>query len=91
MAGKSLVISLEVTTRVSVEGLTGSLTLYNVTDDEVAALIGNITETAFTGRTAVVELPGATKVYELRAAVAGVVGAEDFMVVMGAALRLVWS
>lgn len=89
--GKTLAVSLQVSTRLSADGLMGSLTLYNVTDDEEAVFIGNITETAFTGRSVLVVPPGAAKIYELRAAVAGVGGAEDFMIVMGAVLRLVWS
>lgn len=74
----------------AVSGVTGTLTLRNLTDSIDAATPIEWTETSATRKTASVTLPDAAKVYELRFKKAG--GAtSDYAVILAANLRITWS
>jgi hypothetical protein len=73
-----------------VSGVTGTLTLYNLTDSVDAATPITWTETSATRKTESVTLPSAAKVYELRFKKAG--GAtSDYAVIVTANIRITWS
>ncbi len=72
-----------------VAGVTGTLTLYNVTDASTAATL-SWTETSATRKTASVSLPAAAKIYELRLKKSGG-GASDYALVYGVNLLVTWS
>lgn len=72
-----------------VAGVTGTLTLYNVSDASTAATL-TWTETSATRKTASVTLPAAAKIYELRLKKSG--GAvSDYALVYGVNLLVSWS
>lgn len=72
-----------------VAGVTGTLTLYSVTDASTAATL-SWTETSATRKTASVSLPAAAKIYELRLKKSGG-GASDYALVYGVNLLVTWS
>lgn len=72
-----------------VSGVTGTLTLYNVTDASSDATL-TWTETSATRKTASVTLPAAAKIYELRLKKSGGAVA-DYALVYGTNLRITWS
>lgn len=72
-----------------VSGVTGTLTLYNVTDASTAATL-TWTETVATRKTAAVTLPASAKIYELRIKKSGG-GASDYALVYGVNLLVSWS
>jgi hypothetical protein len=87
--GKTTVLTLDAIGQV-VSGVTGTLTLHNLTDSVDAATPLAWIETSATRKTASVALPGAAKVYELRLKKSG--GAvSDYAVLITANLRLTWS
>lgn len=88
ITGKTTVLTLDAIGEV-VSGVTGTLTLHNLTDAvDVATL--SWTETSATRKTASVTLPGAAKIYELRLKKSG--GAvSDYAVILAANLRTTWS
>jgi len=88
ITGKTTVLTLDAIGQV-VSGVTGTLTLHNLTDAvDVATLAW--TETSATRKTTSVTLPGAAKVYELRFKKAG--GAvSDYAVISTANIRITWS
>jgi hypothetical protein len=72
-----------------VSGVTGTLTLRNLTDSTDAATL-SWTETSATRKTTSVTLPGAAKIYELRFKKSG--GAvSDYAVISTANVRITWS
>lgn len=88
-SGLTTVLTLDAVGQV-VSGVTGTLTLHNLTDSIDAATPIEWTETSATRKTASVTLPGAAKVYELRFKKAG--GAtSDYAVIIAANLRITWS
>jgi hypothetical protein len=87
-SGSTTVLTLDAIGQV-VSGVTGTLTLHNLTDAaDVATLAW--TETSATRKTASVTLPGAAKVYELRLKKSGG-GTNDYAVILAANLRITWS
>ena len=87
-SGRTTVLTLDAIGQV-VSGVTGTLTLRNLTDSTDAATLA-WTETSATRKTASVTLPGAAKVYELRLKKSG--GAvSDYAVISTANLRTTWS
>ena len=88
ITAKTTVLTLDAIGQV-VSGVTGTLTLHNLTDAvDVATL--SWTETSATRKTASVTLPGAAKIYELRLKKSG--GAvSDYAVILAANLRITWS
>ncbi len=88
ITGKTTVLTLDAIGQV-VSGVTGTLTLRNLTDATDDATL-SWTETSATRKTASVTLPGAAKVYELRLKKSG--GAvSDYAVISTANLRITWS
>ncbi len=88
VSGRTTVLTLDAIGQV-VSGVTGTLTLRNLTDSTDDATLA-WTETSATRKTASVTLPGAAKVYELRFKKAG--GADsDYAVVIAANIRITWS
>jgi hypothetical protein len=86
--GKTTVLTLDAIGQV-VSGVTGTLTLHNLTDAVDVATLAWI-ETSATHKTASVTLPGAAKVYELRLKKSG--GAvSDYAVISTANIRITWS
>jgi len=86
--GSTTVLTLDAIGQV-VSGVTGTLTLRNLTDSTDAATLA-WTETSATRKTASVTLPGAAKIYELRLKKSG--GAvSDYAVISTANLRITWS
>jgi len=85
IAGKTTVITLETTGSVSAGGLTGTVTLQNLTDATSAATLA-VTATTPTTQTASVTLPAAATVFELRLSLSGI-----GYVALGALLRITWS
>ena len=85
ITGKTTVITLETTGLVSAGGLTGTVTLRNLTASSLAATIP-ITATTPTTQTASVPLPTVATVYELRLSLTG-----TGYVACGAILRITWS
>ncbi len=86
--GKTTVLTLDAIGEV-VSGVTGTLTLRNLTDSTDAATLA-WTETSATRKTTSVTLPGAAKIYELRLKKAG--GAvSDYAVISTANIRITWS
>jgi len=73
----------------AVSGVTGTLTLYDLTAGATAATL-TWTETAATRKSASVTVPGSAHVYELRWKKSGG-GATDYALLGGAHLRLGWS
>jgi hypothetical protein len=72
-----------------VSGVTGTLTLRNLTDATDDATL-SWTETSATRKTASVTLPNSAKVYELRLKKSG--GAvSDYAVISTANIRITWS
>ena len=89
ITGKTTVLTLDAIGEV-VSGVTGTLTLRNLTDSVDAATPLTWIETSATRKTASVTLPGAAKVYELRLKKSG--GAvSDYAVISTANLRITWS
>jgi hypothetical protein len=89
ITGKTTVLTLDAIGEV-VSGVTGTLTLRNLTDSVDAATPLAWTETSATRKTASVTLPGAAKVYELRLKKSG--GAvSDYAVISTANIRITWS
>jgi hypothetical protein len=87
-SGRTTVLTLDAIGEV-VGGVTGTLTLRNLTDSTDDATLA-WTETSATRKTASVTLPGAAKVYELRLKKSG--GAvSDYAVISTANLRITWS
>ena len=87
-SGRTTVLTLDAIGQV-VNGVTGTLTLRNITDSTDDATL-SWTETSATRKTASVTLPGAAKVYELRFKKAG--GAvSDYAVISTANVRITWS
>jgi len=87
--GKTTVLTLDAIGQV-VSGVTGTLTLHNLTDSVDAATPLAWIETSATRKTASVALPGAAKVYELRLKKSG--GAvSDYAVISTANIRITWS
>ena len=87
-SGSTTVLTLDAIGEV-VSGVTGTLTLRNLTDSTDAATLA-WTETSATRKTTSVTLPGAAKVYELRLKKSG--GAvSDYAVLITANLRITWS
>jgi hypothetical protein len=88
ITGRTTVLTLDAIGQV-VSGVTGTLTLHNLTDAvDVATLAW--TETSATRKTASVTLPGSAKVYELRLRKSG--GAtSDYAVLITAHVRITWS
>jgi hypothetical protein len=87
-SGRTTVLTLDAIGQV-VSTVTGTLTLYNLTDASTAATL-TWTETSATRKTASVTLPGAAKVYELRFKKSGG-AASDYAVISTANLRITWS
>jgi hypothetical protein len=86
--GKTTVLTLDAIGQV-VSGVTGTLTLRNLTDATDDATL-SWTETSATRKTASVALPDAAKVYELRFKKSG--GAvSDYAVILAANIRITWS
>ena len=85
--GLTLTLTLEVMADVSAGGLTGTVTLRNLTDGSDAATLTVTSTTAGNTQTASVTVPGATKSFELSVSVAGGTG----YLTLGAVLRLTWS
>jgi len=88
IAAGTTTLTLEAVGQV-VAGVTGTLTLYNVTDASTAATL-TWTETSATRKTAAVSLPAAAKIYELRLKKSGG-GAGDYALVYGVNLLVTWS
>jgi hypothetical protein len=89
ITGKTTVLTLDAIGEV-VSGVTGTLTLRNLTDSVDAATPLTWIETSATRKTASVTLPGAAKVYELRLKKSG--GAvSDYAVISTANIRITWS
>jgi hypothetical protein len=88
ITGKTTVLTLDAIGEV-VSGVTGTLTLRNLTDSTDAATL-SWTETSATRKTTSVTLPGAAKIYELRFKKSG--GAvSDYAVISTANIRITWS
>ncbi len=87
-SGSTTVLTLDAIGQV-VAGVTGTITLHNVTDAVAVATLA-WTETSATRKTAAVALPGAAKVYELRLRKSGGI-ASDYAVIVAANLRITWS
>ena len=88
ITGKTTVLTLDAIGEV-VSGVTGTLTLRNLTDSTDAATLA-WTETSATRKTTSVTLPGAAKIYELRLKKAS--GAvSDYAVISTANIRITWS
>ena len=88
ITGKTTVLTLDAIGQV-VSGVTGTLTLRNLTDSTDDATLA-WTETSATRKTTSVTLPGAAKIYELRLKKAG--GAvSDYAVISTANIRITWS
>jgi hypothetical protein len=88
ITGKTTVLTLDAIGEV-VSGVTGTLTLRNLTDSTDAATLA-WTETSATRKTTSVTLPGAAKIYELRLKKSG--GAvSDYAVISTANIRITWS
>lgn len=88
ITGKTTVLTLDAIGEV-VSGVTGTLTLRNLTDSTDAATLA-WTETSATRKTTSVTLPGAAKIYELRFKKSG--GAvSDYAVISTANIRITWS
>jgi hypothetical protein len=88
ITGKTTVLTLDAIGEV-VSGVTGTLTLRNLTDSTDAATL-SWTETSATRKTTSVTLPGAAKIYELRFKKSG--GAvSDYAVISTANVRITWS
>ena len=88
ITGRTTVLTLDAIGQV-VSGVTGTLTLRNLTDSTDAATLA-WTETSATRKTASVTLPGAAKIYELRFKKSG--GAvSDYAVISTANIRITWS
>lgn len=85
--GLTLTLTLEVMADVSAGGLTGTVTLRNLTDGSDAATLAVTSTTAGNAQTASVAVPGAAKSFELQVSVAGGTG----YLTLGAVLRLTWS
>lgn len=90
ISGATTALTLSLCALVTRSGLTGTITLYDITADAAAATI-TVTETARTLKTASVTLPGAAHLYELRAKVATSTGDSDYVVLSGAVVRATWS
>jgi hypothetical protein len=88
ISGRTTVLTLEAIGQV-VSGVTGTLTLHNLTDATDDATL-SWTETSATRKTASVTLPGAAKIYELRFKKSGG-AASDYAVISTATLRTTWS
>jgi hypothetical protein len=89
ITARTTVLTLDAIGQV-VSGVTGTLTLYNLTDSVDAATPITWTETSATRKTESVTLPSAAKVYELRFKKAG--GAtSDYAVIVTANIRITWS
>ena len=88
ITGKTTVLTLDAIGQV-VSGVTGTLTLRNLTDATDDATL-SWTETSATRKTASVALPDAAKVYELRFKKSGG-AASDYAVILAANLRITWS
>lgn len=84
ISGKTATLTLETTGSVSAGGLTGTVTLQNLTASAPAATIP-ITATTPTTQTAIVPLPTVATVYELRLSLTG-----TGYVACGAILRITW-
>jgi hypothetical protein len=82
--GKTTVLTLETTGSVSAVGLTGTVTLQNLTDSASAATL-SVVATTPTAQSASVSLPVSTKIYELRLSVSG-----TGYVAAGAIIRITW-
>lgn len=82
--GKTTVLTLETTGSVSAAGLTGTVTLQNLTDSASAATL-SVVATTPTAQSASVSLPVSTKIYELRLSVSG-----TGYVAAGAIIRITW-
>jgi hypothetical protein len=86
--GRTTVLTLDAIGQV-VSGVTGTLTLHNLTDAADVATLAWI-ETSATRKTTSVTLPSAAKIYELRLKKSG--GAtSDYAVILAANLRITWS
>lgn len=85
--GCTLTLTLEVMADVSAGGLTGTVTLRNLTDGSDAATLAVTSTTAGNAQTASVAVPGAAKSFDLQVSVAGGTG----YLTLGAVLRLTWS
>jgi hypothetical protein len=88
ITGKTTVLTLDAIGQV-VSGVTGTLTLRNLTDATDDATL-SWTETSATRKTASVALPDAAKVYELRFKKSGG-AASDYAVILAANIRITWS
>lgn len=89
ISGRTTVLTLDAIGQV-VSSVTGTLTLYNLTDSVDAATPITWTETSATRKTASVTLPTTPKVYELRFKKSG--GAvSDYAVISTANVRITWS
>lgn len=89
ITARTTVLTLDAIGQV-VSGVTGTLTLYNLTDSVNAATPIQWTETSATRKTASVTLPTTPKVYELRFKKSG--GAvSDYAVISTANVRITWS
>jgi hypothetical protein len=89
ITARTTVLALDAIGQV-VSGVTGTLTLYNLTDSVDAATPIQWTETSATRKTASVTLPTTPKVYELRLKKSG--GAvSDYAVISTANIRITWS
>lgn len=89
LGGLTLALALRVGGSVSGAGLTGVVELVDDLGATVATL--NVTATTTTHHTAAVAVPGAPRVYELRARLTTSSGPSDCLTLTGAALRLSWS
>lgn len=90
LAGLTLAVTLEVIGDVSAASLTGTVTLYDLTAAATVATLSwtGAPETSPIAKTAVVAVPGAARLYELRAELTGGAG---YLTLGGAVLRLTWS
>lgn len=89
ITGRTTVLTLDAIGEV-VSGVTGTLTLRNLTDSIDATTPIEWTETSATRKTASVTLPDAAKVYELRFKKSGG-SVSDYAVILAANLRITWS
>ncbi len=88
ITGRTTSVSFEAVGQV-VSGVTGTLTLYNITSGSSAAVL-TWTETDYTVKSSSLSIPGSASIYELRFKKTG--GAtDDFAVVLGAQLKISWS
>lgn len=89
VAGRTQSWTFVVSARVT-SGQTGTVVLYDLTADAVAATITVTATAAGTEHTETVTLPGTARRYEVRASVTGTTAAH-YLVILNAAMRHDWS